>query len=92
MQLSYAIGIADPVSIGLSTFGTKHVEDEKILEAIRKFFDPRPGAIIAKLSLTKPSFRYRDLCNYGCYGRPDLDLPWEKLDKVEELKTFLFGK
>ena len=92
VQLSYAIGIADPVSIGLSTFGTKHVEDEKILEAIRKVFDPRPGAIIAKLSLTKPSFRYRDLCNYGCYGRPDLDLPWEKLDKVEELKTFLFGK
>lgn len=92
VQLSYAIGVPEPISIGLATFGTKHVEDERILEAIRRFFDARPGAIIEQFRLTKPSFRYRYTCNYGCFGRPDLDLPWEKLDKVEELKKFLFGK
>lgn len=91
-QLSYAIGVPDPVSIGIATFGTKHVSDERILEAIRKYFDARPGAIIAQFHLTQPSFRYRDTCNYGCFGRPDLDLPWEKLDKVAELKQFFEEK
>ncbi len=92
VQLSYAIGVPEPISIGLATFGTKHVEDEKILEAIRRYFDARPGAIIEQFHLTKPSFRYRLTCNYGCFGRPDLDLPWEKLDKVDALREFLFGK
>ena len=92
IQLSYAIGVPEPISVGLSTFGTKHVEDGKILEAVRRFFDARPGAIIAQFGMTKPNFRYRDISNYGCYGRPDLDLPWERLDKVDELKAFLFQK
>lgn len=89
IQLSYAIGIPEPISLGVSTFGTNHVDEEKILEAVRRYFDARPGAIIAQFGLTKPSFSYADTCNYGCYGRPDLDLPWEKLDKVDELKAFL---
>ena len=88
VQLSYAIGIAEPISIGLSTFHTAHYSDEAILEAIRKFFDARPGAIIESFSLKKPAFSYQKLANYGAYGRPDLDLPWEKLDKVEVLKDF----
>ena len=92
IQLSYAIGVAEPISIGLETFGTERVPQEKILEACRKVFDARPGAIISAFSLTKPSFAYRDTCNYGCFGRPDLDLPWERLDKVEELREFLHLK
>lgn len=88
VQLSYAIGVAEPMSIGISTFGTKHVPDELILEAIHKFFDARPGAIIEAFSLTHPSFNYSDTTNYGCFGRPDLLLPWEKLDKVDKLKEF----
>lgn len=92
IQLSYAIGVAEPISIGLETFGTERVPQEKILEACRKLFDARPGAIISAFSLTKPSFAYRDTCNYGCFGRPDLDLPWERLDKVEELREFLHLK
>ena len=89
IQLAYAIGIPEPVSIGLSTFGTKHYPDEVILEACRKVFDARPGAIIKSFSLRHPTFKYRDTCNYGVFGRPDLDLPWEALDKVEELKVLL---
>jgi S-adenosylmethionine synthetase len=88
VQLSYAIGVSKPMSVGISTFGTKHVSDEKILEAIDKFFDARPGAIIEQFSLTKPSFTYLSTTNYGAFGRPDLDLPWEHLDKVEQLKKF----
>jgi len=92
VQLSYAIGVAKPMSIGISTFHTKHYSDEVILEAIDKFFDCRPGAIIEQLHLTKPSWRYRDITNYGPFGRPDIDLPWEKLDKVEALKAFFASK
>lgn len=92
VQLGYAIGLATPMSIGISTFGTKHVDDEKILEAISRFFDARPGAIIEQFHLTHPSFRYSDTTNYGCFGRPDLDLPWEHLDKVDALREFFFGK
>ena len=88
VQLSYAIGVAEPISIGVSTYGTAHVSDDAILEAIHKYFDARPGAIISSFSLTKPNFHYADTCNYGCFGRPDIDLPWEKLDKVEDLKKF----
>lgn len=88
VQLSYAIGVARPLSVGINTFGTKHYSDDLILEAIDKFFDARPGAIIEAFSLRKPSFKYADTTNYGAFGRPDLSLPWEKLDKVDELKTF----
>lgn len=88
VQLSYAIGVAKPLSIAITTFGSKHYSDEKILEAVNKFFDARPGAIIDSFSLRNPSFKYADTTNYGVFGRPDLDLPWERLDKVEELKEF----
>ena len=89
IQLSYAIGVADPISIGLETFGTESVPVDEILAACRKVFDARPGAIIHDFSLTKPKFRYADTCNYGAFGRPDLDLPWEKLDRVQALKKEL---
>ncbi len=90
VQLSYAIGISEPISVSVSTFKTAHVSDEKILEAIRLYFDARPGAIIASMKLNEPSWRYADICNYGAYGRDDCGLPWEKLDRVEQLKSF-FG-
>lgn len=89
IQLSYAIGKAEPLSISLSTFKTSHYNDEKILDIIRKLFDCRPGAIIHQFSLRNPSFKYSDISNYGHFGRPDLDLPWEKLDKVDEIKELL---
>ncbi len=92
IQLAYAIGVAHPLSIGLTSFHTKHYEDEAILEAIETFFDARPGAIIEQFSLNRPSFRYADTTNYGVFGRPDLDLPWERLDKVEKLKAFFASK
>lgn len=89
VQLAYAIGRYEPVSISISTFGTGHYSDETILKVIERFFDLRPGAIIEKFSLLKPSFKYADLSNYGHFGRPDLDLPWEKLDLVPQIKEFL---
>lgn len=88
VQLSYAIGVSKPMSIGISTFGTKHFSDDVILEAIERFFDCRPGAIIQQFHLTEPSFRYLDTTNYGAFGRPDLDLPWEHLDRVDEIRKF----
>lgn len=88
LQLSYAIGVAEPTSISFSTFRTKKVSDEAITEAIETFFDARPGAIIANFKLTKPTFKYADTCNYGAFGREDLNVPWEKLDKVEALREF----
>jgi S-adenosylmethionine synthetase len=92
VQLSYAIGVSKPMSIGISTFGTKHYSDELILEAIDTYFDCRPGAIISQFHLTTPSFKYLDTTNYGAFGRPDLDLPWEHLDKVAALKKFFASK
>ncbi len=89
IQLSYAIGKSEPLSISVSTFKTSHYSDETILTIIRKLFDCRPGAIIEHFKLREPSFSYRDVSNYGHFGRPDLDLPWEKLDKVEEIKKLL---
>ena len=89
IQLSYAIGKAEPLSISVSTFKTSHYDDELILKIIRKVFDCRPGAIIKNFSLKEPSFKYRDVSNYGHFGRPDLNLPWEKLDKVDEIKALL---
>ena len=88
LQLAYAIGVARPLSIGLSTFHTRHYDDSVILDAIEKFFDARPGAIIEQFSLNKPSFKYADTTNYGVFGRPDIDLPWEHLDKVDALKEY----
>lgn len=89
IQLSYGIGMPDPISINVQTFGTSRFSDEKILEVVRKVFDCRPGMIIRNFSLKTPSFKYSDLSNYGHFGRPDIDTPWEKLDKVEEIKKLL---
>ncbi len=88
IQLSYAIGVSEPVSISLETYGTEMVSKDKILKALveGKVFDFTPYGIISHFSLRKPSFRYQDLSAYGHFGRPDLDLPFEKLDKVELLK------
>ena len=89
IQLAYAIGRNEPVSVHVDTFGTAKISDEKIVDNIYKVFDIRPGMIIKNFSLTKPSFEYHKLTNYGHLGRPDLDLPWEKLDKVEEIKKLI---
>lgn len=89
VQLSYGIGIPYPLSIGIKTYHTAKYSDDTILKIIRKVFDCRPGMIIQGFSLKNPSFKYQDLSNYGHFGRPDLELPWEKLDKVEEIKTLL---
>ena len=89
VQLSYAIGIAHPLSIGIRTFHTAKYSDELILSIIRQVFDCRPGMIIKNFSLNEPTFKYQDLANYGHFGRPDLDLPWDKLDKVEEIQKLL---
>ena len=89
VQLSYAIGKADPLSISVDTFGLSKYDQNKILEVVRKVFDLRPNAIIKKFSLTEPPFKYVDLASYGHFGRPDVDCPWEYLDKVEEIKKLL---
>ena len=89
VQLAYAIGVAEPVSIGIKTYHTAKYKDEEILDVINRLFDCRPGLIIKNFSLTKPTFSYQELSNYGHMGRPDLNLPWEKLDKVEEIKKLL---
>ena len=87
IELSYAIGVAHPTSIMVDTFGTGKVDEEKIVEIVRKHFDLRPAGIIRMLNLRRPI--YRNTAAYGHFGRTDLDLPWEALDKVEELKAEL---
>lgn len=87
ISYSYAIGIARPVSLAVNTFGTGKVSDEKIEEIIKENFDARPKAIIDHFDLKRPI--YRQTASYGHFGRNDLDLPWEKLDKVEKLKKYL---
>ncbi len=87
IQLSYAIGVAQPTSIMVDTFGTGKISDEKIVEIIRKHFDLRPAGIIKMLDLRRPI--YRQTAAYGHFGRNDLNLPWEALDKVDELKAEL---
>ena len=87
IQLSYAIGVAKPTSILVDTFGTGHVSDAKIEEVIRAHFDLRPAGIIKMLDLRRPI--YKQTASYGHFGRLDLDLPWERLNKVEELKADL---
>ena len=89
IQLGYAIGKNEPVSLYVESFGTSKIKEEKVLDIIHQVFDLRPGMIIKNFSLTKPTFEYHKLTNYGHFGRPDLDLPWEKLDKVEEIKNLL---
>lgn len=87
IQLSYAIGVAQPTSIMVDTFGTGKISDEKLVEIIRENFDLRPAGIIKMLDLRKPI--YKQTAAYGHFGRNDLDLPWERLDKVEGLKGYL---
>ncbi|MGA7672394.1 MAG: methionine adenosyltransferase [Nitrolancea sp.] len=84
LQISYAIGVAHPVSLHVETFGTEHVDEDLIVKLIDQYFDLRPGAIIRDLDLMRPI--YRQVAAYGHFGRPDLDLPWEKTDKVEVLR------
>ncbi len=87
IQLSYAIGVAYPTSVMVDTFGTGKLSDEKLVEVIRENFDLRPAGIIKMLDLRRPI--YKQTAAYGHFGRNDLDLPWEKLDKVEVLKAAL---
>ena len=89
IELAYAIGRSDPVSVHVDQFGTGKLSDDKVVEIICKVFDLRPGMIIKNFKLTEPTFEYHKLTNYGHLGRPDLDLPWEKLDKVEEIKKLI---
>lgn len=85
VQIAYAIGVAEPVSISVDTFGTNTIAEEKIVQIIRTVFDLTPARIIESLNLRRPI--YRQTAAYGHFGRNDLDLAWEKLDKVEEIRT-----
>ena len=87
IQLSYAIGVAQPTSVMVDTFGTGRLADEKLVEIIRENFDLRPAGIIKMLDLRRPI--YRGTAAYGHFGRTDLDLPWEAVDKAETLKKYL---
>ena len=87
IQLSYAIGVAQPTSINVDTFGTGKLDSEKLVEIVRENFDLRPAGIIRMLDLRRPI--YKQTAAYGHFGRNDLDLPWEKLDKVDALKKYL---
>jgi len=84
VQLSYAIGVAKPLSISVETFGTGRVSDEVIQRLINEHFDLRPGAIIRDLDLRRPI--YRPTAAYGHFGRTDVDLPWERTDRAETLR------
>ena len=86
IQVAYAIGVAKPVSVNVNTFGTGKVSDDELVAAIRDLFELRPAGIIEDLDLRKP--RYEATAAYGHFGRPELDLPWERLDKVDELKAY----
>jgi S-adenosylmethionine synthetase len=85
VQVAYAIGVARPVSVLVETFGTGKLPEEQIAEIVKATFDLRPAAIIQNLDLRRPI--YRQTAAYGHFGRPDLDLPWERLDKVDALKA-----
>ena len=86
LQVAYAIGVAAPVSINVNTFGTGKVSDAELVTAVRELFELRPAGIIADLDLRQP--RYQATAAYGHFGRPELDLPWERLNKVEDLKAY----
>ena len=87
IQLSYAIGVAHPTSVSVNTFGTGKLSETKLVEIVRENFDLRPAGIIKMLDLRRPI--YKQTAAYGHFGRNDLDLPWEKLDKAEDLKKYL---
>ncbi len=87
IQLAYAIGVAEPVSMLVDTFGTGKVPDSRLTQAVRQLFDARPAAIIAQFDLRRPL--YQQVASYGHFGRPDLDLPWERLDQTEALLKVL---
>ena len=87
IELAYAIGVARPLSIFVDTFGTGKVSNEKLVEFVKENFDLRPGAIIKNLDLLRPI--YKQVAAYGHFGRTDVDLPWERTDKVETLKAYL---
>jgi S-adenosylmethionine synthetase len=87
IEVAYAIGVAKPVSIEVDTSGTGVVSDKKIAEIINKVFDLRPAAIIRDLDLRRPI--YRQTAAYGHFGRTDIDLPWERLDRVDAVKKAL---
>lgn len=87
LQVAYAIGVAEPVSLNIETFGTAKVSEDKIEKVVNKLFDFRPLAIIQALDLKRPI--YKQTAAYGHFGRPDLDLPWERLDKVDSIKQAL---
>ncbi len=87
IQLSYAIGVAEPTSVMVDSFGTGKVSNEEMVKIVRKHFDLRPAGIIQMLDLRRPI--YKQTAAYGHFGRTDIDLPWEKLDKVDELKAYL---
>ncbi|MBO6008299.1 MAG: methionine adenosyltransferase, partial [Lachnospiraceae bacterium] len=87
IQLSYAIGVAQPTSVMVDTFGTGKIDDEKLVEIVRENFDLRPAGIIKMLDLRRPI--YKATSAYGHFGRTDVDLPWEKTDKAELLKGYL---
>ncbi|MBV8148682.1 MAG: methionine adenosyltransferase domain-containing protein, partial [Candidatus Eremiobacteraeota bacterium] len=84
VQVAYAIGVAQPVSVLVETFGTGKLSDDRIAEAVMTVFDLRPAAIIHHLNLRRPI--YKQTAAYGHFGRPELDLPWERCDRVEELR------
>ena len=83
LELAYAIGVAQPVSVLVDSFGTGKVPDARLGEIVRSCFDLRPAAIIKALDLRRPI--YQQTASYGHFGRPELDLPWERVDRVEEL-------
>jgi S-adenosylmethionine synthetase len=85
IQVSYAIGVARPTSVSVETFGTGKIDDAKIQELISEHFDLRPSAIIRDLNLRRPI--YRATAAYGHFGRDDIDAPWERTDKAEELRA-----
>jgi S-adenosylmethionine synthetase len=87
IQVAYAIGVAKPVSIEVETFGTGRLSEDKIVQIVEKVFDLRPGAIIRDLDLRRPI--YKQTAAYGHFGRNDLNLPWEQLNKVEEIKKYI---
>ena len=90
IQLSYAIGVAQPTSVMVNTFGTGAVPDRELVKIVRENFDLRPAGIIKMLDLRRPI--YRQTAAYGHFGRNDLQLPWEKLDKADALKRYIKGK
>jgi S-adenosylmethionine synthetase len=96
VQLSYAIGVARPVSILVETFGTGKIDDDRLLELVKAHFELRPAGIIETFNLRKlPGLRngrfYQDVAAYGHFGRTDLDLPWEQTDKVAEMQAAVQG-